>query len=196
VLAAVGFNEQRGDVVKIENVPFFSDKKPDAPTEPMAWYKKVQSTLDHSSEFTSVPVIKYIAFIVMFILTYFLFFRPIQNRVFQALPQPAYALAEGSETSLQESAMPSLPAGKPEELSEGEASAAAGLPPGEIPNEDIISLEAVSDEQIERELIREANTVDMGGRKYAAMKKKLTDKARKDPEMISQLVRTLLREKP
>jgi len=32
-------------------------------------------------------------------------------------------------------------------------------------------------------------------RKYAAMKKKLIDKAKKDPEMVSQLIRTLLREK-
>jgi len=44
-------------------------------------------------------------------------------------------------------------------------------------------------------LIREANQVDMGGRKFAAMKKKLMDKARKDPEMVSQLIRTMLRER-
>ena len=61
--------------------------------------------------------------------------------------------------------------------------------------EGILSLETVSDEQIERELMKEANSVDLGGRRFAAMKKKLADKARKDPEMVSQLIRTLLREK-
>jgi rRNA pseudouridine-1189 N-methylase Emg1 (Nep1/Mra1 family) len=52
-----------------------------------------------------------------------------------------------------------------------------------------------SDEQIERELMKEANMIDLGGRKYAAMKKKLVEKAQKEPEMVSQLLRTLLREK-
>jgi len=97
-----------------------------------------------------------------------------------------------------ESAAKSLPGGaSPEEITAGSAaSAPASLPAGESnQQEETISLETASDEQIERELIREANQVDMGGRKFAAMKKKLMDKARKDPEMVSQLIRTMLRER-
>jgi flagellar biosynthesis/type III secretory pathway M-ring protein FliF/YscJ len=43
--------------------------------------------------------------------------------------------------------------------------------------------------------MKEATAVDMGGRKYVVMKKRLVEKAKKDPEMVSQLIRTLLREK-
>jgi flagellar biosynthesis/type III secretory pathway M-ring protein FliF/YscJ len=43
--------------------------------------------------------------------------------------------------------------------------------------------------------MKEANMVDMGGRKYTAMKNKLIEKAKKDPEMVSQLIRTVLRER-
>jgi rRNA pseudouridine-1189 N-methylase Emg1 (Nep1/Mra1 family) len=43
--------------------------------------------------------------------------------------------------------------------------------------------------------MKEANMVDLGNRKYAAIKKKVIEKARRDPEMVSQLLRTLLREK-
>jgi hypothetical protein len=84
----------------------------------------------------------------------------------------------------------------PEQIAAPNSAAAASLPAGEHNLlEDAISLETATDEQIERELMREAGSVDMGNRKYAAMKKKLMEKARKDPEMVSQLIRTLLREK-
>ena len=36
---------------------------------------------------------------------------------------------------------------------------------------------------------------DMGGRKYAILKNKLTERARLEPEMISQLIRSWLQEK-
>jgi methyl coenzyme M reductase subunit C len=62
-------------------------------------------------------------------------------------------------------------------------------------SEDSPSLESASDEQIERELMKEAHMTDVGGRKIAVMKKRLVDKARKDPEVVSQLIRTMLRER-
>jgi len=91
-----------------------------------------------------------------------------------------------------------LPRGKQaEELASSAALGAMASLPAAEPNSsgDLSALGAATDEQIERELIRETYAVEMGGRKYAAMKKKLVEKAKKDPEMVSQLIRSLLREK-
>ena len=190
VQAAVGFNADRGDVVTIENVPFFTESKPEEPQPAIPWYVKRQVYI--------FPAMKYGSFIVLFFLVYFIIFRPIRKKAFQAMSYAALGPGGASEPLLvgEESEAGALPGGaSPQELAS--ASAAAGsLPAGESGHqEDTISLETASDEQIERELIREASQIDMGGRKYAAIKKKLMDKARKDPEMISQLIRTMLRER-
>jgi flagellar M-ring protein FliF len=190
VLAAVGYNEQRGDVVTIENVAFYSDSKPEEPQPAVPWYFKWQSYL--------LPAMKYGSFLILFLLVYLVLFRPIRKRVFQAISVAALGPGESGEAQLtSENAFRALPGTKqPEELAAGAAGGVASLPAAESnASEEPISMETASDEQIERDLIREANTVDMGGRKFAAMKKKLMDKARKDPEMVSQLIRTLLREK-
>jgi flagellar M-ring protein FliF len=192
VLAAVGYDAQRGDVVTIENVPFYSESKPEEPQPATPWYVKRQVYL--------FPAMKYGSLLILFILVYFIIFRPIRKKAFQAISYAALGPGISGEALLagSENAAKALPgAGHAEELAAGSAGgAAASLPEGEIHlAEDSISLETASDEQIERELIKEANTVDMGGRKFAAMKRKLVDKAKKDPEMVSQLIRTLLRER-
>ncbi|MBP1623367.1 MAG: flagellar M-ring protein FliF [Acidobacteria bacterium] len=191
VLAAVGYNEQRGDVVTIENVPFYSESKPEEPQQVVVpWY-----TRWHSQPYL-MPAMKYGFLILLFLLAYAILFRPIHKRIFEALSVAALGPGESAEAGLtDENAPRALPGIKQEELGTA-ATAVTSLPAAEAhAHEDILSLETASDEQIERELIREANAVEMGGRKYAAMKKKLVDKARKDPEMVSQLMRSLLREK-
>jgi flagellar biosynthesis/type III secretory pathway M-ring protein FliF/YscJ len=52
-----------------------------------------------------------------------------------------------------------------------------------------------ADDEIERELMKEASLAELGTRKHAVMKKKLVEKATKEPELISQLLRSLLHEK-
>jgi flagellar M-ring protein FliF len=192
VQAAVGFDSQRGDVVTIENVPFFTDTKPEEPQPVTPWYIKRQTYL--------LPAMKYGSFIVLFFLVYFIIFRPIRKKAFQAMSYAALGPGGHTETLLvgSESESDALPSGAtPQEIAASNAAtAAASLTAGEsAAQDDTLMLETASDEQIERELIREASQVDMGGRKYAAIKKKLVDKARKDPEMISQLIRTMLRER-
>jgi flagellar M-ring protein FliF len=189
VRAAVGFNEQRGDVITIENVPFYSESKPEE-TQPAApWHYEWQPYYG--------PAMKYGAFIILFLLVYLILFRPMQKRVFQAMSAAALVPGElGRDQLRSENAARALPGPKAsEEIAAAAAGSPASLPAKETgAPEEVVSLEAVSDEQIERELIREANAVDMGGRKFAAMKKKLVDKAKKDPEMVSQLIRSLLKE--
>jgi flagellar M-ring protein FliF len=189
VLAAVGYDEQRGDVITIENVPFYSDTRPEEQLPTAPWY----SVTRWQSQPYLMPAIKYGSLILLFLLAYLVLFRPIHKRVFQAISVAQIGSAEASHLALEGAkALPG--AGQPEELGAG-TGAAGSLPEAEPNVEAVAALESASDEQIERELIREASQVDMGGRKYTAMKKKLVEKARKDPEMISQLIRTLLREK-
>ncbi len=190
VLAAVGFNEQRGDIVTIENVPFYSESKPEEQQPPVAWYSRW-----HSQPYL-LPVIKYCSFILLFLLAYLVLFRPIHKRLFQAISIAAIGPGESGEVQLTTEAARALVGGKqPEELAASSDGTVPSLPAAESIGEEVVVLETASDEQIERELIREANAVDQGGRKYAAMKKRLVEKAKKDPEMVSQLIRTLLREK-
>jgi flagellar M-ring protein FliF len=192
VLATVGFNQQRGDVVTIENVPFYSEYKPEEPQVAIPLYIKWQAYL--------LPAMKYVAFLVLFLLAYIIFVRPIRKRVFQTMAVAAIGPGENIEMQLSESEegeVPALPAGKQaEELALSEKTGNAGAlraAENSFP-EDIIPLEA-SDEQIERELMKEASMVDLGSRKYAAIKKRVIDKAKRDPEMVSNLLRTLMREK-
>jgi flagellar M-ring protein FliF len=192
VFAAVGYNAQRGDVVTIENVPFYSDSKPEEPKPVTPWYVKRQIYL--------FPAMKYGAFIILFFLVYFIIFRPIRKKAFQAISYAALGPGGSGEALLTgaEGTAKALPgAGQAEEIAAssagGSSASLTAVEPGST--EENISLETASDEQIERELIKEANAVDMGGRKFAAMKRKLVDKAKKDPEMVSQLIRTLLRER-
>jgi flagellar M-ring protein FliF len=190
VLAAVGFNEQRGDIVTIENVPFYSESKPEEQLPPVPWYSKW-----HSQPYL-LPSIKYCSLILLFLLAYLMLFRPVHKRLFQAMSVAAIGPGLSGEIQLSAEAAKALTEGKrPEELAASEGRAVPGLPAAESTGEDVVSLETATDEQIERELMKEATAVDMGGRKYVVMKKRLVEKAKKDPEMVSQLIRTLLREK-
>jgi flagellar M-ring protein FliF len=191
VLAAVGYSQQRGDVVTIENVPFYTENKPEERQPAAPWYVRF-----HSQPYM-MPAMKYGSFILLFFLAYLFLFRPIHKRVFETMSVAALRSGESTEDQLGAEGVKSLPGGKQtDELPAAASGTPASLPAAEFQQmEDVVSLESATDEQIERELIREANAVEMGGRKYAAMKKKLTDKAKKDPEMVSQLIRTLLREK-
>ena len=191
MMAAVGYNQQRGDVVTMENVPFYTENKPEEKPPAAPWYVRF-----HSQPYV-MPAMKYGSFILLFFLAYLFLFRPMHKRVFEAMSVAALRAGESAEARLAVDGVKALHGGKQtDELPAAASGGPASLPAAESQHmEEIASLESATDEQIERELIREANAVEMGGRKYAAMKKKLIDKAKKDPEMVSQLIRTLLREK-
>ena len=192
VQAAVGYDAQRGDVVSIANVPFYSESKPDAPVQQSApWYFKRQVIL--------MPAMKYGSLIILFILVYFIVLRPVRKKAFQAFSYAALGPAtEGN--ALMTASGPAARAlsgmQSPGELPAPASTSDASLPAAESRAlGEGLSLETASDEQIERELMKEAHIADIDGRKFAAMKKKLVDKAKKDPEMMSQLIRTIMRER-
>ncbi len=197
VLAAVGYDQERGDTVTLENVPFYSENKPEEEISPQPWYVTRQTYL--------LPAMKYAAFLALFLLVYLTLFRPIRKRIFQTMP----AAAIGGHGLAHQAQIPETSGQRPAE-SAPKALAGATLPavepiPGlepspllpqaeELPADALLNLEAI-DDQIEREFMKEASMLDLGGRKYAMKKQKLVEKAKKEPEMVSQLIRTWIQEK-
>jgi flagellar M-ring protein FliF len=189
VLAAVGFDKERGDVITLENVPFYTDSRPEEDQPPQPWYVKWQPYL--------LTGIKYTAFILLFLLVYFILFRPIKKRVFQSIAGVA-PIAEQATVEIGTEAHKALPGASPlKEVTGATAGGAAALPGTgeEMPaGEPAVNLEAL-DDQIEREFMKEAQMLDAGTRKYAVMKKKLTERSKREPELVSQLIRTWIHEK-
>ncbi len=198
VLAAVGYDKERGDTVTLENVAFYNDNKPEEERPPLPWYVTWQSYL--------LPAMKYASFIILFLLVYFTLFRPIRKRVLQAMPAPAALGAHGhAQTQLPEAAAGQLPPDTAQkalaETGHPEESQAPGFEASpllaqteETAAEAMLNLDAI-DDQIEREFMKEASLLDLGGRKYTIKKKKLMERAKKEPEMVSQLIRTWIQEK-
>jgi flagellar M-ring protein FliF len=190
VLAAVGFNQERGDVVTIENVPFFSETRPEEPPPAVSPLVKYHVFL--------TPAIKYGALILLFLIAYFVLFRPIRNRVLQAI---SVAGSDAESTIQGRLASENPPQALPAASQSDELTAPAGLPsaalgPAAAPGlpEQTDSFSSI-DGEIERELMKEASLAELGTRKHAVIKKKLVEKATTEPELISQLLRSLLHEK-
>ncbi len=185
VLAAVGFDPDRGDIVTLENVAFFSDVPPEEELPPLPWYVKWQSYL--------LPAIKYTAFLALFLMVYFVLFRPISKRVFEgiALQLPAAPRREAHSLPAEPEAKVLSGAPSTVESTAAEPETVRLDEPMEapLPDEPLLSLEEF-DTQIEREFIKDAQNVGMEGRKYMVLKRKLSDHALKEPEEISQLIRS------
>ena len=73
----------------------------------------------------------------------------------------------------------------------GSATNSAPALPSATSGADAAAFEA----EIERELLRESEVAGAGFRKYDLLKKKVVEHANKDPEQMSQLVRTWIQEK-
>ncbi len=192
VLAAVGFNRERGDTVTLENVPFYSEIRPEEETPAPAWHVRYQPYY--------VPALKYVSYLLLFLLAYMFLFRPLRLRFLQPVPA---SLALGAPVStahaLKGEPVPhQLAAAQPPEealASAPEHPAIEGHVEEPAPKEEpTIDLETL-DGQIERELLREVTMADTGGRKSAVIRKRLVERARSEPEMISQLVRSWIQER-
>jgi flagellar biosynthesis/type III secretory pathway M-ring protein FliF/YscJ len=188
VKAAVGYDEQRGDVVILTNGLFY-DENAVRNAAPIPWYLRLQR-----QEFFG-PLIKYLALLLVFMLIYLIFVRPLRKRVYQAIeaanpPLPPaeenLLLAAGESTEAAEPGVEALPEGEPAEQL---------LETSFEPEEDAFDLENATEEQIEDMLSSEEIALGGSARRYAVIKKKMIDKARKNPELISQLIRSLMQEK-
>jgi flagellar M-ring protein FliF len=179
VLAAIGFNETRGDTVTLENIPFFSEPSVPQDQTPLPWYVKWQGYL--------LPAMKYAAFLALFLLAYLLLVRPVRKRIFQSIA----------------AASPMLPAGQPRQLGEGSGKAGVAAHSGQaLPAASAGALTGGTpaagsslDADMEQELLNQADFAGAGTRKYDILKRKVVDHVNKNPEQVSQLIRTWIHEK-
>jgi flagellar M-ring protein FliF len=177
VCTAVGFNENRGDAVTLENMPFFTAPAIEEDKTPLPWYIKWQQFL--------IPGMKYAAFLVLFLLVYLLFIRPVRKRVLQSIGP----------------AQPALPTSQPRQLSDGTAGSQNAVA-GEVRVDTARQLPrpvgqtGLLESDIEEELMRESEAAGAGHRKYDVLKKKIVEHAIKEPEQASQLVRAWIHEQP
>jgi flagellar M-ring protein FliF len=197
VLATVGYDKERGDVVTLENVPFYSDSRPEEDGPAVPWYTRHQ-------QFT-LPAMKYVSFLLLFLFVYLILFRPIRNRVFHVAAPPASAGPEKAALTAAETSKAIAGAG----LAEGgelppapegaTAASAAPMQIGDGSDSDVGQDEefdfAVIDKKLERDFLKEAQMLDLGSRKYSVLKKRLVERAAKDPEAVAQLVRTWVAER-
>ncbi|NWG14021.1 MAG: flagellar M-ring protein FliF, partial [Acidobacteria bacterium] len=190
VLAAVGFKKERGDTVTLDNVAFYSESKPEEAPPAPAWHVRYQPYY--------VPALKYTSYLLLFLLAYLFLLRPLRLRFLPsasvALAAPgAAALGAKDESVAQQLAVAQAPeeALAPAPEHPAIAGQAEEAPPRSEPAIDLESL----DDQIERELLREVSMADTGGRKSAVIRKRLIERARSEPEMISQLVRSWIQER-
>ena len=194
VMAAVGYDEQRGDMVTLRSAPFYDERalRDAAPAGP--WYERI-----HRQEYFG-PAIKYGALLLVFLLIYLIFIRPLRNRVIQAIDASAPpALPPAEENLLLESgeaAVAALPGAEAmaelESAHEEQLSEIRPEPESEI---EAFDMENATEEEIEDMLTSEEMAMGGSARRYAVIKKKMIDKARKNPELISQLLRSMMQEK-
>jgi flagellar M-ring protein FliF len=183
VLATVGYSENRGDTVTLENMPFFSEPAVEEDLTPVPWYVKYQTYL--------MPAMKYTAFLLLFLLAYLLMVRPVRKRVLKSIASVAPAGAHGQARQLAAGGANKTQA-LPAAQQQGAAPALPAAPGQATPAFSASTLEA----DIEQELLREAEAAGAGSRKYEVLKKKVIEHANKDPEQVSQLVRSWIHEQP
>jgi flagellar M-ring protein FliF len=179
VLAAIGYNEERGDTVTLENMPFFSEPAIEEDQTPLPWHLQWQNYL--------LPAMKYTAFLVLFLLAYVLLFRPVRKRILQSIGPAQAALPAGAAPAGRIGT--GTPAAKAAIAAGSSAATTAGAPLA-LPQ----GAGSASLAEIEAELTRESEMV--GNRKYEVLKKRIIDHAVAEPEQASQLVRAWIHEKP
>jgi flagellar M-ring protein FliF len=89
--AAIGYDAARGDVVSVQNLSF--DRPDDSDLPPDTWMERTRQQLTHNS-----TMVAYAGLALLFVVVYFVMFRPIQKRVW-APSEPA-ALPEGAESPM------------------------------------------------------------------------------------------------
>jgi flagellar M-ring protein FliF len=187
VLATIGYNESRGDIVTLENIPFFSEPGIEVDQTPLPWYIKWQGYL--------IPGMKYTAFIVLFLLAYLLLVRPVRKRIFQSFATIGPALPQGQARQLGEGGNKAVAAG-PARVGQSLPAASAPNAAAAISGGAPAGLASSLDDEIERDLLSQAELAGAGSRKYEILKRKVVEHANKDPEQVSQLIRAWIHEKP
>ena len=186
VMAAVGYNELRGDVVTVQNAPFF-DESALVVAAPISLWDRIRN-----SEYFA-PAVKWLLALLLLALLYLIFLHPMRKSVIRAIEASVPALPPAEENLLLEAGgVGALPAGDLEMPDTVTITESAHV---EAPEEPVFDYATATEDEIEDMLSNEELAMGKDSRRYAVMKKKMIDKARKNPELVSQLIRTMMQEK-
>jgi len=192
VMAAVGYDEQRGDVVALRSAQFYDERALREASPAGPWYEWMRSQPFFG------PALKYGALLLLFLLAYLIFIRPLRRRVIQVIEAAAPALPPAEDNLLLESGeiAGALPEGETAgTMLDGASDELPEMNPEFEPELEVFDMENATEEEIEDMLTSEEMAMGGSARRYAVIKKKMIDKARKNPELISQLLRSMMQEK-
>ena len=156
--AAVGIDVNRGDVLTVENIAF------EAPADVMGAPAGIFSDLLSDWRTLLRPALRYTAFLLLFVLAYFLLFRPVSKRLLVSVEQSLNASAANREIPEGAGGSPALSLATPKTVKELEAAlgpAAGAISAGDVNKSDIL-------------------------------KQRIAEFVQKDPEKGAQLVRAWL----
>jgi len=179
VSATVGFNEQRGDRIVVQNIPFGESLEEPSPAAPANFYTKNEAMIKTALKF-GVPIL-------LVFLVYFMVLRPAQKHIFPAKPKSAPAEQPLQLQARTEGAdQPRL-----EGASEGEAKL---LGAGEQPTA-LLGASPKTVQELEAELASDvssdlANSVT----KMDILKKRISEQVKKQPELAVKALRAWLAE--
>ena len=194
VMAAVGYNSNRGDMVTVENLSFQTMEAPAEEPERI-W---------RSYYFDYVqPNSRYIFIAILVLLLYLTMFRPFQRRIFRVITSEHIPTGVSAPLLLPETGVPGTLSGAIPEGLPGRAGA-EGLPetlpatelrtPGmyqaaaeNIPRR-LSEVEKDLEAQLENELA--ASEINIDAKKSAVLKKRISQMAADNPEGIAQLLRS------
>jgi len=158
VTAAVGIDVSRGDVLTVENIAF------EAPADLLEAPQGIFSDIFSDWRTLLRPALRYTAFLLLFVLAYFLLLRPVSKRLLVSVEQSLNAGPATREIGEGAGGSPALSLATPKTVKELEAALGpigSGTSAGEINKSDIL-------------------------------KQRITEFVQKDPEKGAQLVRAWL----
>jgi flagellar M-ring protein FliF len=128
VTAAVGIDMNRGDVLTVENIAF--EAPADAVDVPESFFTEWKPMMR--------PALRYVAFLLLFLMAYFLFFRPVSKRLMVSVEQSLNAPQDREIP--QGAGAPALSLATPKTVKELEAAlgATSSLSSGDINKSDIL----------------------------------------------------------
>jgi len=157
VIAAVGVDVARGDLLTVENVSF--DTQPNLEDTKLTFYEKWKDLIR--------PALKYGAFLILFLLIYWLVLRPVSKTVLTPIQQAFRPQPEQKEVAGSEEAQP----------------------PTLEPLRTVRELEAALSQDEGNSLIPKVDV-----RKADILKRRITDFIQREPENGAQLLRAWLTE--
>jgi flagellar M-ring protein FliF len=176
VVAAVGFKQERGDQITVENMPFQLLEVPveePPPTNLQRTWTVVQ------------PYMRYVGVSMLVLLAYLSILRPLKRRVLDSLTM---------DTTREPGMLPGMVSGNGSEaLLSGNMHPLPGGEQGSSPRK-LLDLEKELDNKIEDELAVASLNAD--AKKTAAIKKRIMEMAKQQPEQTAQLIRTWVTRTP